>query len=49
MIRKAWFARLLSVMVLWTQAFSTEVKKEIRKVKDPPVVSSESPPTTLGI
>ena len=49
MILKAWFAWLLSVMILWTQAFSTEVKKEIRKLQDPPVASSETPPTTLGI
>ena len=48
MILKAWFACLLSVMILWTQAFSTEVKKEIR-MQDPPVASSETPPTTLGI
>ena len=49
MILKAWFAWLLSVMILWTQAFSTEVKKEIRKLQDPPVASPETPPTTLGI
>ncbi|KAM7430869.1 hypothetical protein ABFA07_018467 [Porites harrisoni] len=34
-------------MILWTQAFSTEVKKEMR-TQDPPVASSETPPTTLG-
>ena len=48
MILKAWFAWLLSAMILWTQAFSTEVKKEMR-TQDPPVASSETPPTTLGI
>ena len=48
MILKAWFAWLLLVMILWTQAFSTEVKKEMR-TQDPPVASSETPPTTLGI
>ena len=49
MILKAWPAWLLLVMILWTQAFSAEVKKEIRKLQDPPVASPETPPTTLGI
>ena len=49
MILKAWPAWLLSVMILWTQAFSAEVKKEIRKLQDPPVASPETPPTTLDI
>ena len=49
MTLKAFFVWLLSVMILWTQAYSTEVTKETGKLQDPPGASSETPPTTLGI